>query len=45
MRANIGSYMESFMLSGLLCIICAVMVLRIGRSADADPSAAETAPA
>jgi sugar phosphate permease len=32
MRVDLGSYMQAFMLSGLLCFIAAVMVQFIGRS-------------
>ena len=32
LRADLGTYVEAFMLSGLLCLIAASMVLLIGRS-------------
>ena len=34
LRANFGTYLEAFMLSGLLCIIAALMVLFIGCRSD-----------
>jgi sugar phosphate permease len=35
LRATLGTYLEAFMLSGLLCLVAALMVLFIGRSHDA----------
>jgi sugar phosphate permease len=32
LRVILGTYLQAFMLSGLLCLIAAVMVLLIGRS-------------
>ena len=32
LRANLGTYLEAFLLSGLLCLIAASLVLLIGRS-------------
>jgi predicted MFS family arabinose efflux permease len=32
LRVELGSYLEAFMLSGLLCFCAAIMVLFIGRS-------------
>ena len=40
-RTSLGTYLEAFMLSGMLCLIAALMVLFIGRSR----SAAEALPA
>jgi sugar phosphate permease len=34
LRANLGTYLEAFMLSGLLCLVAALMVLFIGRRSD-----------
>jgi sugar phosphate permease len=44
LRTWLGDYQVSFMLSGLLCLIAAGMVIRIGRSARL-PLPAEPAPA
>jgi len=35
LRMTLGSYVEAFMLSGLLCLVAALMVLFIGRRRDA----------
>src|SRR5207247_9940794 len=35
LRVTLGTYVEAFMLSGLLCLVAALMVLFIGRSRDA----------
>jgi sugar phosphate permease len=35
LRMSLGTYLEAFLLSGLLCLIAALMVLFIGRSQDA----------
>jgi sugar phosphate permease len=34
LRANLGTYLEAFMLSGLLCLVAALMVLFIGSRSD-----------
>ena len=34
LRAALGTYLEAFMLSGLLCLIAALLVLLIGRRAE-----------
>ncbi len=34
LRTNLGTYLEAFMLSGLLCLVAALMVLFIGRRRD-----------
>ncbi len=36
LRVSLGTYLEAFMLSGLLCLIAALMVLFIGRRRDAE---------
>jgi sugar phosphate permease len=44
LRVSLGTYLEAFMLSGLLCLVAALMVLFIGRSrgvAEPVPVAAE----
>jgi hypothetical protein len=35
LRVTLGTYLEAFMLSGLLCLIASLMVLFIGRSLNA----------
>src|SRR5438552_5709400 len=35
LRVNLGTYLEAFILSGLLCLIASLMVLFIGRRGDA----------
>jgi len=32
LRVELGTYLQAFMLSGLLCLLAALMVLFIGRS-------------
>jgi sugar phosphate permease len=36
LRVTLGTYLEAFMLSGLLCLVAALMVLFIGRRRDED---------
>jgi sugar phosphate permease len=43
LRVNFGSYMEAFMLSGLICLVAAVAALFIGRSPVAPQPAAPAA--
>jgi hypothetical protein len=39
LRVTLGTYLEAFMLSGLLCLIASLMVLCIGRRRDtAEPA-------
>jgi sugar phosphate permease len=35
LRVTLGTYLEAFMLSGLLCLVASLMVLFIGRRRDA----------
>jgi len=35
LRVELGSYLQAFMFSGLLCLVAALMVLFIGRSRSA----------
>jgi len=32
LRENFGTYLESFMISGLLCLVAAVLAMFIGRT-------------
>jgi len=36
LRVELGSYLQAFMFSGLLCLVAALMVLLIGRRRDAE---------
>ena len=45
LRTELGSYLEAFMISGSLCLVAAVMVLRIGMRKPDTRTPLETAPA